>query len=72
MKREHLVKKQAKALLNSSLLAKRIKDKRGKIGLREIAKEIGVSLATISRIEKGKLPDVDTFIKICQWLETPN
>lgn len=57
--------------LNSELLAGMIKEKRGKTGLRDIASEIGgVSAATISRIEKGKLPDVDTFIKICKWLGT--
>ncbi len=59
--------------LNSELLASMIKSKRGKKGLREVAteisKEIGdVSAATLSRIEQGKLPDVETFIKICKWL----
>jgi len=58
--------------LNSDLLSGMIKEKRGKTGLREIAKEIGdVSAATISRIESGKVPDVETFIKICKWLGTP-
>lgn len=58
--------------LNSDLLAGMVKEKRGKRGLREISAEIGgVSPATISRIEQGKVPDVDTFIKLCKWLETP-
>lgn len=57
--------------LNSDLLAGMIKEKRGKRGLREISLEIGgVSPATLSRIEQGKIPDVDTFIKLCKWLET--
>ena len=57
-------------LLNSELLAGMIRSKRGKKGLREISIEIGgVSPATLSRIEQGKIPDVDTFIKICKWLE---
>lgn len=57
--------------LNSDLLAGMIKEKRGEKGLREISTEIGgVSPATLSRIEKGKIPDVDTFIKLCKWLET--
>lgn len=57
--------------LNSDLLAGMIKEKRGKRGLREISHEIGgVSPATLSRIEQGKIPDVDTFIKLCKWLET--
>ncbi|MEQ8524750.1 helix-turn-helix transcriptional regulator [Gracilimonas sp.] len=47
-----------------------VKDKRGGIGLRETAKKIGdVSPSTLSRIEKGKIPDLDTFVKICQWLD---
>lgn len=58
--------------LNTDLLATMLKAKRGKQGLRTVAEEIGeVSVATLSRIEQGKVPDVDTFIKICRWLEVP-
>jgi len=58
--------------LNSELLAGMIKEKRGKRVLRDVSIEIGdVSPATLSRIEQGKIPDVDTFIKLCKWLETP-
>ncbi|MEO6301908.1 MAG: helix-turn-helix transcriptional regulator [Bacteroidia bacterium] len=58
--------------LNSELLAGMLKEKRGNKGLREISKETGgISPATLSRIEQGKIPDVDTFIKLCGWLETP-
>ena len=50
-------------------LAAAIKTKRGKIGLRDTAKEIGdVSAPTLSRIEQGKVPDLDTYICICKWL----
>lgn len=56
--------------LNTELLAGMLKSKRANRGLRAIADEIGgVSAATLSRIEQGKIPDVDTFIKICQWLQ---
>ena len=56
--------------LNTELLASMLKNKRGDKGLRAAADEIGgVSAATLSRIEQGKIPDVDTFIKICKWLE---
>ena len=56
--------------LNTELLAGMLKDKRGNKGLRAIATEIGdVSASTLSRIEQGKIPDVDTFVKICNWLE---
>ena len=51
-------------------LAALLKAKRGKKGLRETATEIGgVSASTLSRIEQGKMPDLDTFIRICEWLE---
>lgn len=55
--------------LNTELLANMLKSKRGDRGLRSVAEEIeGVSFATLSRIEQGKVPDVDTFIRICKWL----
>ena len=56
--------------LNTDLFSSTIKSKRGKKGLRDTATEIGnISPATLSRVEQGNLPDVDTFIKICKWLE---
>jgi transcriptional regulator with XRE-family HTH domain len=54
--------------LNNDLLAGMVKNKRGDKGLRTVAEEINVSSATLSRIEQGKIPDVETFIKICNWL----
>lgn len=41
---------------------------RGGRGIREVAKEINVSPATLSRVERGYMPDIDTFRKICNWL----
>jgi transcriptional regulator with XRE-family HTH domain len=38
------------------------------IGVRDLAPEIGTSAATLSRIERGYLPDVETFMKIQHWL----
>lgn len=43
--------------------------KRGARGIRAAAAEVGVSPATLSRIENGHLPDIETFAKICDWLE---
>ena len=55
--------------LNTELLASMLRNKRADKGLRAVAEEIGgVSFATLSRIEQGKVPDVDTFIRICKWL----
>jgi transcriptional regulator with XRE-family HTH domain len=40
-----------------------------KMSLRELAEKLGVSAPTISRIERGGNPDIDTFCKICRWAE---
>jgi transcriptional regulator with XRE-family HTH domain len=42
-----------------------MRERRGERGLREFAEELGVSPATLSRIERGRLPDLETFSKIC-------
>lgn len=49
-------------------LARRIQECRAGKGIREAAKEIGVSAATLSRVENGRIPDLETFGKICKWL----
>ena len=36
--------------------------------MREVAQEIGISAATLLRIESGRTPDVETFGKVCRWL----
>lgn len=54
-------------------LADRIAAKRGKQSLRDAAAESGVSAATLSRIERGKDPDMTTLLGLCHWLRiTPN
>lgn len=56
--------------LNTDLLAGMLKNKRAGKGLRTVAEEIGgISFATLSRIEQGKIPDVDTFIRVCKWMD---
>jgi len=50
------------------LFARRIQEKRAGKGIREAAKEAGISPATLSRVENGKVPDLDTFEKVCRWL----
>ncbi len=39
------------------------------LGVRAAAKAIGTSPASLSRIENGQVPDLETFAAICQWLE---
>jgi transcriptional regulator with XRE-family HTH domain len=50
-------------------LGRRLIERRKGRGIREAAGEIGISAATLSRVERGYLPDVETFGKICRWLE---
>ena len=50
-------------------LAPLILRRRGNMGVRAAAKEIGVSPTTLTRVEKGNVPDVKTLDKICVWLE---
>ena len=46
-----------------------LRDRRGGRGIREVAQEIGISAATLTRVEGGRLPDIGTFQKICSWLK---
>jgi transcriptional regulator with XRE-family HTH domain len=52
-----------------SSLGKMVNERRGDKKLRETAKEIGISAATLMRIEGGRIPDVATFGKVCHWLQ---
>jgi transcriptional regulator with XRE-family HTH domain len=49
-------------------LGRLIKKKRNDRGVRAVAKEIGISHATLSRVERGFLPDLENYQKICKWL----
>ena len=49
-------------------LGRLIAKKRVNQGLRAAAAEIGISSATLSRVENGHLPDLENFKKICNWL----
>ena len=56
--------------LNIERLAALVRNKRGTKGLREISAEIGnVSTSTLSRVENGNMPDMETFIALCNWLQ---
>ena len=50
-------------------LGRLVSKKRGKVGIRATAREIGLSPATLSRVENGQMPDLANFTKICRWLE---
>lgn len=46
-----------------------VRQRRGANRLRETAQKIGISPATLLRVEAGRTPDVVTFGKLCNWLE---
>lgn len=50
-------------------LGRLIVTRRGSKGVRAAAAEVGVGAATLSRVENGQMPDLQTFAKICKWLE---
>ena len=56
------------ARLSLHQLGERLRQERGSRGIREVAAEIAVSPATLSRVERGNVPDIDTFAKMCRWL----
>jgi transcriptional regulator with XRE-family HTH domain len=49
-------------------LGRLVLEKRGERGIRAVAKEIGISHATLSRVERGYLPDLENYEKIRKWL----
>lgn len=55
--------------VDSQKFAAVVKTKRAGRGLRIVADEIGgVSASTLSRVEQGNVPDLETFMRICHWL----
>ncbi len=54
--------------MNIDDIARLVLRKRGNMGVRAAAKEIGISPTTLTRIEKGNVPDVGTLEKLCSWL----
>ena len=58
--------------LDTEKLSHAIRSKRGAAGLRQAAEQIGdISFTTLSRLEQGHVPDVDTYIRVCKWLQMP-
>ena len=42
------------------------------LDLRSVGKQIGVSAATLLRIEQGHSPDANTFMLVLNWLMSKN
>ncbi len=49
-------------------LGRLVLKRRGNMGIRAAAKEIGISPTTLSKIERGHIPDQKTLETVCQWL----
>jgi transcriptional regulator with XRE-family HTH domain len=60
----------ASAAVDITELAALLRSGRAKTGksLREVSAETGVPIATLSRVESGRLPDLTTFRNIVAWL----
>ena len=56
------------AKFNTQLLAERVREKRGDRSLRAIVDETGLSIATLSRLERGHYPDMYNFGLLIEWL----
>jgi transcriptional regulator with XRE-family HTH domain len=54
--------------LGAMLRARRVEKR---LSLRDLADQIGVSLNTLSRVERGHVPDLKNFQRIVDWLELP-
>ena len=56
--------------LDTHHLAAVVKTKRGNRSLRDVAQALeDMSPSTLSRIENEKMVDVQTFLRICDWLQ---
>ena len=51
-------------------LAKLLRDRRATkgLGLRAAAEEAGVSFNTLARVERGHVPDIETFSRMARWV----
>jgi len=61
------------ALMGKYITAARTIDKKNDIviSLRQAAKLSGIDHVTLSRLQKGNAPDIDTFANVCTWLDKP-
>jgi len=57
------------AKMTLEMLGRMLAKARSARGIREVAAEIGLSAATLSRVENGHVPDLVSFQKICRWLK---
>ena len=53
---------------NTEKLSTLVRSRRANLTLRDAATESGVSASTLSRVENGKNPDMESFLQLCNWL----
>jgi transcriptional regulator with XRE-family HTH domain len=61
-------REEAMSSISLENLGRLVHARRGTRGIRDTAKEIGISPSTLSRIENGHLPDLEKFRLVCRWL----
>ncbi len=56
--------------INTQALGDRVRLKRimARQVIRQASDEIGISPSSLSRAERGYPPNIDTFVKLCDWL----
>lgn len=57
---------------NLTAFSEAVKHKRVEVkrySMKEVARETGISISTISRLEKGRFCDIETFVRLLNWLE---
>lgn len=58
----------APAKFNQVLFCVTLRKHIGDTPLREVSAAAGVSTSTVSRIQNGGLPDIETFAALCIWM----
>ena len=56
-------------MISLDQLGGEVRKKRGDRRLEDVVSDIGVSAATLSRVERGQIPDLATVQKLAEWLD---
>lgn len=62
-----------KQIFDSEMFAEKVTlhRERCRLSLRDAGKQVNLSASTLNRIEQGKLPDIETFFRLCKWMILP-
>lgn len=56
-------------MISLDQLGGEVLEKRGDRRLEDVVSDIGISAATLSRVERGQIPDLATVQKLAEWLD---